>query len=102
MVEVEGVVPGQGAVEPRLEIGGPPGLELVGSAPVVLAHPAHSRVHALRTGVAQWSRSARVREQVRFRSVRDAVLRIRTRIRIRVHRIHMFLGLLDPFIIQQK
>jgi hypothetical protein len=50
VVEVEGVVPGQGAVEPRLEIGRPAGLELVGSAPVVLAHPPNPRVHALHTG----------------------------------------------------
>jgi len=55
MVEVEGVVPGKGTVEPGLEVGGPPVLELVRAAPVILAHPSHPRVHALRTGVAHSS-----------------------------------------------
>ena len=47
MVEVEWIVPRQGAVEPGLEVGGPPVLELVPPALVVLAHAGHARVHAL-------------------------------------------------------
>ena len=48
VVEVEGVLPGDGAVEAGLEVGGPPGAELVGPALVVLAHPPHTAVHALK------------------------------------------------------
>ena len=48
MVEVEGIVPGYAAVEPGLEVAGPPCAELVGSALVVLAHPRHATVHALK------------------------------------------------------
>ena len=47
MVEVEGVLPGYAAVEPGLEVAGPPGAELVGAALVVLAHPGHPAVHTL-------------------------------------------------------
>ena len=48
MVEVEGIVPGYAAVEPGLEVAGPPRAELVGPALVVLAHPRHATIHALK------------------------------------------------------
>ncbi len=47
MVEVEGVLAREGAVEARLEEAGPALLVLVGAALVGLAHPGDAGVHAL-------------------------------------------------------
>jgi hypothetical protein len=47
VVEVERIVPGDGAVEAGLEVGRPAVLELLGATFVVLADPRHARVHAL-------------------------------------------------------
>lgn len=48
VVEVEGVVSGEGAVETGLEVARPARLVLVGAALVGLAHPGHAGVDALR------------------------------------------------------
>ena len=56
MVEVEGVVPGDGAVEPGLEVGGEAVLFL--PTLVVLAHPRHTGIHALNRGYLHYSFSA--------------------------------------------
>ena len=49
LVEVEGDVAGDGAVEPGLEEGGPSLLELVRAAAVVLADSGHSGINSLWT-----------------------------------------------------
>ena len=49
LVEVEGDVSGDGAVEPGLEEGGPAVLVLVGAAAVAFADAGHAGVHALET-----------------------------------------------------
>ena len=56
MVEVEGVVPGDGAVEPGLEVGGEAVLFL--PTLVVLSHPRHTGIHALNRGYLHYSFSA--------------------------------------------
>ena len=48
LVEVEGIGPGHGAVEPRLEEGGPFIFESVRSAVIVFTHPGHSAVDGLK------------------------------------------------------
>ena len=50
LVEVEGHVPVQGAVQPGLDEGGPLVLELVGAAAVALAHAGHAGVDGLWEG----------------------------------------------------
>jgi hypothetical protein len=48
VIEVEGIIAGDGAVEPRFQIGRPPIAELVRAAFVIFADPRHSRVNTLK------------------------------------------------------
>lgn len=48
LVEVERKVPGDGAIETRLQVGCPPVTETMRSAPVVFTDSRHARVHGLR------------------------------------------------------
>ena len=64
MVEVEGVLPGERAVEPGLEVRAPAPLVLVGAAAVRLADARHARVDGLKR--CEWSSWGMTHGRVKF------------------------------------